>query len=74
MWRINKAMRLLTPLFQNLAQYYYICTEGGLIGRDNWNEERYGTLVGQDHIAVQYACILRDLWLDTGNSGTNWLS
>jgi hypothetical protein len=56
----------LTPLSRDLARYYYICTDGGSIISDRWDEGAYAAQVGQYRIALDYARIFHELWVDSG--------
>ncbi|KAF4161762.1 hypothetical protein CNMCM6936_003098 [Aspergillus lentulus] len=54
----------LTPLSRDLARYYYICTDGGRIISDGWDEGDYAAQVGQYRVALDYARILHELWVN----------
>ncbi|KAL2817333.1 hypothetical protein BJX63DRAFT_109799 [Aspergillus granulosus] len=70
-WMIElyNAGEILERLFQDLARYYYICTEGGQILTYRWTKENYGLRVGHCQTAVEHAGILHDLWLDGDEEG-----
>ncbi|KAL2811755.1 hypothetical protein BJX63DRAFT_433105 [Aspergillus granulosus] len=69
MRKIYDAGEILERLFQDLARYYYICTEGGQILTYRWNKENYGVRVGHCKSAVEHAGLLHDLWLDGDEEG-----
>ncbi|KAL2871599.1 uncharacterized protein BJX67DRAFT_342693 [Aspergillus lucknowensis] len=73
MWmgRLYKASDILGRAFQGLAQYFYLSTEGGKILTYRWDKEDYVERVGHDHLAVEHACILHDLWFD-GDEQVQW--
>ncbi|GIJ90965.1 hypothetical protein Asppvi_009930 [Aspergillus pseudoviridinutans] len=54
----------LTPLSRDLARYYYICTDGGSIISDRWDEGDYAAQVGQYRVALDHARILHELWVN----------
>lgn len=66
MQKVNDAHDSLDFVLRDLERYYYVCTDGGQILSNHWNEDDYGRRVGQDQIAIQNARILNRLWLDAG--------
>lgn len=66
MGKLYETRALLDLLIQDLARYYYVCTDGGQILTCSWNKENYGVRVGHYQVAVEHACILHHLWLDAG--------
>jgi hypothetical protein len=68
------AAETVENLFQDLARYYYVCTEGGKILSSRWNREEFGARVGGGGSGsagaavnvVEHACLLHDLWFDGG--------
>lgn len=60
----DAADELLSPILQDLARYYYICTDGGQILTTRWNEEDYITRVGGYQWAVEHARFLNCLWVE----------
>ncbi|KAL2820620.1 hypothetical protein BJX63DRAFT_279400 [Aspergillus granulosus] len=60
----------LQVLVEDLAHYYYISTEGGILISDRWNEAEYTALVYGDERAIRYARMLNKLWLETDQG--NW--
>ncbi|KAL2825342.1 hypothetical protein BDW59DRAFT_161818 [Aspergillus cavernicola] len=65
MEEICQASESLEPLFRDLARYYYVCTNGGQILSNRWDEEDYARRVGYDQVAVGHALLLNSLWLDS---------
>ncbi|KAJ0416468.1 hypothetical protein BJY00DRAFT_291589 [Aspergillus carlsbadensis] len=55
----------LKPQVDELARYYFISTEGGMLLSDRWNEAEYTALVNGDERAIRYARMLNELWLET---------
>jgi hypothetical protein len=72
MRKLYEAAETVENLFQDLARYYYVCTEGGRILTSRWNREKYAVRVAvgcPGSVAVkviEHACIFHDLWFDGG--------
>lgn len=64
--RLRDAQEGFDLVFQDLARYYCICTDGGQILSGRWNREEYAARVQQDMVAVEHAEILNRLWLEIG--------
>ncbi|KAL3490286.1 hypothetical protein BJX62DRAFT_238264 [Aspergillus germanicus] len=75
MSKLYEAAETVENLFQDLARYYYVCTEGGRILSSRWNKEEYAPLVGGGCSGsaavklVENACLLHDLWFDGEDEG-----
>ncbi|KAL4877766.1 hypothetical protein BJY04DRAFT_230352 [Aspergillus karnatakaensis] len=64
------ATKALDGLYNDLARYYYICTDGGVILSHRWSEEVYASRVGHDQSAVGHARLLHRIWVDAGRPET----
>src|SRR5699024_9605155 len=62
MKKVRVAGNAITPLFEDVARYFYVCTEGGFVLSPRWSEERYAALVGRCRVTVKQGNILRKLW------------
>ncbi|KAL3454254.1 hypothetical protein BJX65DRAFT_302040 [Aspergillus insuetus] len=75
MRKLYEAAETVEKLFQDLARYYYVCTEGGWILTTRWNREEYAAQVcggcpGSASAAViEHACMLHDLWFEGEDEG-----
>ncbi|KAJ0414174.1 hypothetical protein BJY00DRAFT_319069 [Aspergillus carlsbadensis] len=72
MRKLYDAAEVVEDLFQDLARYYYLCTEGGKILTRRWNKEEYAARVGHPpdwRLLVEHACILHKLWFDGEDEG-----
>ncbi|KAF9894767.1 hypothetical protein FE257_006657 [Aspergillus nanangensis] len=65
MQKVHEASRWLNhTILEDLARYYYIYTDGGLLLSDRWDEKAYSRRVGDDQLAIRHARMLNQLWLD----------
>lgn len=63
MKKIRVAGNAITPLFDDVARYFYVCTDGGFVLSPRWNEEKYAALVGHCRVAIKQGYLLRKLWV-----------
>ncbi|KAL2785446.1 hypothetical protein BJX66DRAFT_343083 [Aspergillus keveii] len=74
---LYEAAETVENLFQDLARYHYVCTEGGRILTPRWDREEYAARVGGGCPGsagaavkvVEHACLLHDLWFDGEDEG-----
>lgn len=74
MKKLRVAGNAITPLFEDVARYFYVCTDGGFVLSPRWDEEKYAVLVGRCRASVKQGAILRRLWARNCKFPPLWMS
>ncbi|KAL4902327.1 hypothetical protein BDW74DRAFT_180829 [Aspergillus multicolor] len=65
---LAKVADSLNPLLSNLARYYYVGTEGGILMSHRWDEQTYAKQIGHWPVALEAARKIREMWVQDSNN------